>query len=206
MVTLADVEDKHVAAEANLREIHESDKRNAATALKYMEAYCARPSSSTDLPHNRPVTEQDRQELDKARKARDGMVTKHQSAINVLRGEQGLRLRNRTQRQTKELIQLDTKRRDQLAVLDAECDYELSQTRKDMDKRRKRLELWWSVETQIWRKRLEQETGVFFHGELPPVAWDEKVHVARICGGATAPKSLSSESVMISTASGCRER
>ncbi|GAB7336985.1 hypothetical protein MBLNU457_g2404t1 [Dothideomycetes sp. NU457] len=206
MATLADVEDKHVAAEANLRDNHEAEIRNAATALKYMEAYCARLSSGTDQPYNRPVTEQDRQELDKARKARDSMVTKHQNAINVLRGEQGLRLRNRTQRQAKELDQLEAKRRDQLALINAECDYELSQIRRDMDRRRRRLDLWWSIETQMWRKRLEQETGVYFHGELSPVAWNEGMRFTRICRGDTAPKPRSSEPLMMSMGSGAKER
>lgn len=206
IATLADVEDKHVAAEANLRDNHEAEKRNADTALKYMEAYCARISSGKNQPQNRPVSERDRQELEKARKARYGMDTKHQSAINVLRGEQGLRLRNRTQRQTKELNHLDTKRRDQLALIDAECDYEISQIRKDMARRRKRLELWWSIETQIWRKRLEQETGVYFHGELPPVAWTETIHYAPICHGDEGPRPHSSENVIMSTGSGANGR
>lgn len=203
MATMAHVEDKHVAAEATLRDNHEAEKRNAATALKHMEAYCARSLSGTDQPHNRPITEQDRQELEKARRARDGLVTKHQSAINVLRGEQGLRLQIRTQRQTKELNQLDAKQRDQLALIDNECDYELSQVRKDMDKRRKRIELSWSVETQMWRKRLEQDTGVYFQGELPPVAWDE-IHFARVCRSDTVPEPLGSETVMISTRPGAK--
>jgi len=205
MAILADVEDKHVVAEASLREIHEAEKRNTATALKYMEAFCAR-LSGTGQPHNRPITDQDRRELEKAQRARDGMEAKHQSAINVLRGEQGQRLRSRTQRQAREFEQLNARERDQFASIDADCKRELSLVRETIEGKRKRMELWWSLETKIWRKRLEQETGVFFDGKLPPVAWDDKVEVARIRGGDLASTSLRADGLVMSTGSGCRSR
>ncbi len=99
---MVEAEDKQVSAEADMRDAHAKEKRDHATALKHMIAYCAGTLSSGEL-HNRVVTEQDQVELTKARWVSDTMATKHESAINVLRAEQARRLRMRGERQEREV-------------------------------------------------------------------------------------------------------
>ena len=102
---ILEAEDRQVKVEADLREAHAQESRDQATALRHMEAYCA-GTYSTGEAHHRLVTKADIQELEKARRVRDGLWMKHQSAINILRGEQGRRMGFRVQRQEREVLEL----------------------------------------------------------------------------------------------------
>lgn len=140
-----------------------------------MEAYC-RGESSNGEPHHRAITSQDRRELEKARFNRDQMESRHSSAINVLRGEQNRRMMLRLQRQDEELEQLERKQERELRNLEKEAKDERREWEDAVRGRRERMEGWWELEIEIWRKRAERETGVPFDGSLPLVPWpsDEK--------------------------------
>lgn len=178
----SEAEDKQVTAEAALRASHSQEKRDNATALKHMEAYCA-GTYSTGEPHNRTITDQDRSELDKARRARDNMDSKHESAINVLRGEQGRRMRMREQRQDKALADLQKVQRKEEADLEKGCTAEKDKFRDMESEKRKRLSARWHVQNAIFLKKLEGETGVPLRGHLPAPEWGiekrlDSMHIA----------------------------
>ena len=158
IVATSEAEDKQVKAEADMREIHSQEKRDNATALKHMEAYCA-GRYSTGEPHKRTVTEQDCAERDKTRRNRDQMDARHGSAINVLRGEQGRRMKLRFQRQEKEVQDLDRAQRKAELELERAC----GQAAHDLDDtvadKRQRLRSRWELETAILAKKIEKEPG-----------------------------------------------
>lgn len=104
--SMSEAEDKQVKAEAEMRALHAQEERDSTTALRHMEAYCAGRYLSTGKPHGRTVTGQNLAELENARRAKEGMRARHESAINVLRAEQTRRLRLRGQRQAKEVVEL----------------------------------------------------------------------------------------------------
>jgi len=168
--TVADVEDKHVMAEANLRDAHKTEVRNTATALRHMEAYCRGESVTGEL-HNRTITEQDRRELEKTRHSRDHMDVKHTNAINVLRGEQNQRMKLRLQRQIREHEQLEERKNRAAESAQHEHIRELQDLNEEVQRRKAQLESWWNLQTEIWRKKQERDTGVLFDGTLPPIPW-----------------------------------
>jgi len=102
------------------------------------------------------------------------MDVRHQSAINVLRGEQNQRLRLRLQRQAKEIEQLDSKEQKDLQRLQHASDDELRAWEAAAQAKKEKLRSWWVLETEIWRKQHKYETGVSIDEVLPPLAWDEK--------------------------------
>lgn len=169
---ISDVEDKHVAAEAWLRDSHHTERRNTATALRHMEAYC-RGESANGQPHGRGVTDQDRRELERTRQMRDLMESRHESAINVLRGEQNQRMRLRLQRQEKETDRLERSKEAALTTADKEIHFQLQDWEEEVATKRARVESWWHLETEIWRKKLERDTGVLFDGDLPLISWQD---------------------------------
>ena len=115
--SMSEAEDKQVQAEATLRAQHAQEDRDSATALRHMEAYCAGHYVSTGAPHHRAVSAADVAELEHARRGREGMRGRQESAINVLRGEQARRLRLRSQRQEKEMVELRrAQRREELGM------------------------------------------------------------------------------------------
>lgn len=156
--------------EADLRETHEAERRNTATALRHMEAYC-RGETTTGEQHGRTVTDQDMRQLSKARYARDNMDTRQTGAINVLRGEQSRRMSRRLLKQEEELLQLEARQQRELDSIQQDHDNALRVWVQEVSKMKAKLQEWWSIETEIWRKRLEKETGAYFGGTLPPVSW-----------------------------------
>jgi hypothetical protein len=167
---IARIEDKHVLDEHEMREGHEVETRNNAIALKHMEAYCRGETTSGDL-HDRTITNQDQAELTKARRARDQMDAKHSGAISVLRGEQSRRISQRLLKQEEELAELEARQAKEIGSLQRECDDMVRDWDEETQKRRSRLETWWNIQIEIWRKKLERDTGVPFSGELPPIEW-----------------------------------
>lgn len=165
-LSLAEAEDKQVQAEADLLATHERELRDVATALKHMEAYCAGTLSSGE-PHSRTVTEQDRGELEKTRRARDAMAGRHEGAIRVLRGEQGRRMKARVARQERDVANLERAHRNESAEM--ERGFELSEGL-DIVKR-ETLVRRWAVQDAIFLRKLEVETGVVLGGRLPEVDW-----------------------------------
>jgi hypothetical protein len=167
---IARIEDKHVLDEHEMREGHEVETRNNAIALKHMEAYCRGETTSGDL-HDRTITDRDLAELTKARRARDQMEAKHSGAISVLRGEQSRRISQRLVKQEEELAELEARQVKEIGSLQRECDEMIRDWDDETQKRRSKLETWWNIQSEIWRKRLERDTGIHFSGELPPIEW-----------------------------------
>jgi hypothetical protein len=151
---MADAEDKQVKAEADLRELHLQERRDNATALKHMEAYCAGTYSNGEA-HGRTVTDQDLLELDKARRTRDTMDTKHNNAINVLRGEQGRRIKLRAQRQERVVQDLKRAQRSEELEFERKCTSELLAVDTSRAKRQKRILARWELQVAILVKQVE---------------------------------------------------
>ena len=152
----AEAEDKQVKAEADMRETHAQEKRDNATALKHMEAYCA-GTYSTGKANNRIVTEQDVAELEKTRRIRDGMDSKHESAINVLRGEQGRRMRLRGQRQEKELQELRRAQRKEELEFERACTSEINRFEDLKEEKSKKIRSRWEVQVAVFTKKIANE-------------------------------------------------
>ena len=168
---MSEAEDKQVKAEADMRETHAQEKRDNATALKHMEAYCA-GTYSTGNPHNRTVTEQDRAELDKTRRVRDAMDAKHNSAINVLRGEQGRRMKLRAQRQERELQELRRAQRKEELELERACTNDLHRFDESVVEKRKKMRVWWDIQGAILTKRGPTEMDATLDPTFGPVHWE----------------------------------
>lgn len=165
-ISLAEAEDKQVLAEADLLATHERENRDLATALKHMEAYCAGTLGGGE-PHGRTVTDQDRGELEKTRRAREAMASRHEGAIRVLRGEQGRRLKGRMARQEREIASLERAHRNEAAEM--ERSFELTEGL-DLVKR-EALSRRWEVQDAIFLRKLEVDTGVVLGGRLPGLDW-----------------------------------
>ena len=170
---ISEAEDKQVKAEGDLRDNHAREKRDNATGLKHMEAYCA-GTYATGSAHNRTVTDQDRAELEKARKIRDEMDLKHESAINVLRGEQGRRLKLRVQRQDKELQELRRSQRKEELEFERQCNGETLALQTLAGEKRKKIRARWELQNAALGKRIEHGTGMMLAGRLPITEWPEE--------------------------------
>ena len=166
----SDAEDKQVKAESDLLEAQEKERCDNATALKHLEAYCAGTYSNGES-HDRVITDQARLELDKARWHRDSMGVRHESAINVLRGEQNRRLRLRAVRQDRELQDLRRQQRKEELELERSCNGELAKLNDSLDEKRRKI--CWRQELQmaIFAKKVEAETATQLECRLPIADW-----------------------------------
>ncbi|KAF4549339.1 Hypothetical protein D9617_22g066850 [Elsinoe fawcettii] len=171
--TLVTVEDMHVSAEADLRESQETERRNTHTALRHMEAYC-RGESANGEPHGRTISDQDRLELVKAQRLRDNMDIRHESAINVLRGEQNHRMRQRLKRHDQEIDQLNRRRERELDRIKRDFISETREWSAEMQRKKATLERWWIIETQICLKKHGESMGLSFDDLLTPLAWSRE--------------------------------
>ncbi|KAK5709897.1 hypothetical protein LTR17_019343 [Elasticomyces elasticus] len=152
ILAMAEAEDKQVQAEADMRNHHDREIKDNATALKHMEAYCAGTYSSGE-PHNRPVTAQDLAELEKTKRSRESMDARHDNAINVLRGEQSRRIRLRAQRQERELQELRRVQRKEELEQERLFTQEIADLEREVGERRTRLQKRWQLETAIATKQ-----------------------------------------------------
>jgi len=193
-IAMSDAEDKQVKAEADMRDIHGQEKRDNATALKHMEAYCA-GTYGTGESHNRLVTDQDRAELEKARRIRDQMDSKHESAINVLRGEQNRRIKLRAQRQDKE--EQDLRKAQRKEELDMERSWAMDMHTLDDTAavKRQKLQMSWRLQTAILLRRIEIVTGLTMPARTPSLEWHTDVGNGRLPPSppSTAGASIGSE-------------
>ncbi|OQO00569.1 hypothetical protein B0A48_13059 [Cryoendolithus antarcticus] len=170
-LALADAEDKQVTAESTLREVHDQAYRVNVTALKQQEAYCA-GTYSDGQPHGRTITALDRTELDKTRRTRDNMASRQESAINVLRGEQGRRIRARVQRQDKEAADLEVLQEREIDALGRHNVAELEELGTIEKEKKTRLATRWRMQTMILMRRagIEEEDVEACQGIV--VDWD----------------------------------
>jgi hypothetical protein len=192
---MAEAEDKQVKAEADMRESHAQEKRDNATALKHMEAYCA-GTYSTGEPHNRTVTEQDRAELEKTRRIRDAMDAKQSSAINVLRGEQGRRIKLRAQRQEREIQELRRAQRKEELELERACTNDNHRLDESAAEKRKKMRVRWEIQGAILAKRGPGDMDTALETTFGPVHWERQEQNAPT--GALRPHDTVTESTSIS--------
>lgn len=186
-LAMADAEDKQVKAESDLRETQDQERRDNATALKHMEYYCSGIYSTGD-PHARHITPQDLAELDKARRHRDQMPTKHASQINVLRGEQSRRMRLRAQRQHRELHDLQRQQRQQELELERACTRQRLRLDDNVASKHRKVRWRWELQMAVFAKKVEAETGVRVACRLPTAAWAARESSASVPVSASAPR------------------
>ncbi|KAK4543449.1 hypothetical protein LTR36_005592 [Oleoguttula mirabilis] len=195
----SEAEDKQVKAEADMRQAQSQEGRDNATALKHMEAYCA-GIYRTGEPHNRTITEQDLAELEKTRRIRDQMDAKHESAINVLRGEQGRRMKLRCQRQDREVLDLRKTQIKEELDLELKCAQELHQLDDGAAEKKRCTRLRWQIQNAMLVKQYESEAGVLVRGRLPSVEWlPDNAFDSAAVPGATSLEHLESGKAGIST-------
>lgn len=187
---MSDAEDRQVQAEADMRQAQSREKRDNTTALKHMEAYCAGIYSTGEL-HGRIITEQDLTELEKTRRARDQMDAKHESAINVLRGEQSRRMKLRAQRQEREVQELRKAQGKDVLELARVCAQEVHQAEDCAAGKKHSIRLRWQIQNSMVVKRYELESGVVVQGRLPSLEWPSDYSVE----GGIAPRPANLERV-----------
>ena len=192
--SMAEAEDKQVKAEGDMRETHAQEKRDNATALKHMQAYCA-GTYSTGEPHNRTVTEQDCAELEKTRRIRDAMDAKHSSAINVLRGEQGRRMKLRAQRQEREVQELRRAQRKEELELERACTNDLHRFDESVAEKRKKMRVRWEIQGAILAKRGPTDIDTALGTTFGPVNWERQERNALT--GAPRPHDTVTESTSV---------
>ncbi|KAK5117436.1 hypothetical protein LTR85_008821 [Meristemomyces frigidus] len=185
---MSEAEDKQVKAEADMRQAQSKEKRDNATALKHMEAYCA-GTYRTGEPHNRTITEQDLAELEKTRRTRDQMDAKHESAINVLRGEQSRRMKSRSLRQDREVLELRKAQSKEELELERACEQELHQMDDNAAEKKRNIRLRWQIQDAMVVKKFECESGVMVRGQVPSMEWQPS-HLVDTAAGSSDPKSL----------------
>ncbi|KAF2653573.1 hypothetical protein K491DRAFT_780242 [Lophiostoma macrostomum CBS 122681] len=167
------LDESQIVAEHDLRKAQDQEIANVATALKYMEAYCAGscPSNSDIAP--KEVTDEDRKKLSRQQLIQEKLPAKHESAINVLRARQEKDTRNRLQKQKTELQQLETER--ERNTRNEELQYTRDTTHLDalIDARRKRVVHRWHLQFEIWRRDWEKQHGTIIRVRLPHEEWPE---------------------------------
>lgn len=153
-VAITWAEDKQVKAESDVLEAHDGEKRNNATALKHMEAYCA-GTYSDGTPHSRAITSQDLLELEKKREIRDGLDLRHQNAINILRGGQSRRMKLRLERQAKEVQELQRAQRMEELEFERACTAEGVAFEGWKEEKKNRMRGRWEIRGMIMAKKAD---------------------------------------------------
>ena len=156
--------------EHDLRESHRAETQNVATALKYMEAYCAGPNPAhPEISY--AVTDEDREKLERQRILQKKLPAKHDSVINVLRAKQERDVKVKLQKQQSEMEQLEQDHADDTNAEQAM--YETDSRRLDaiIQTRRSRVVRRWNLRFEIWRKDWEKQHGTTLHGKIPHEDW-----------------------------------
>ncbi|KAI5924444.1 hypothetical protein F4810DRAFT_700589 [Camillea tinctor] len=171
--TSANLEDRQVAAEMELRSTLEQSERNVRIRLKHMEAYCdglgQQPNSEMPV---RVVTERDLRELGQQYNLEKNMKQLHQAKINVMRDRQAKDLEDLLDRQEAEMNKLIEKNAKEIEILEsgfADEDEALTTT---FNKRKASREKCWKLEMEIMQKELEKDKGVRY-APMAPIAWPQ---------------------------------
>lgn len=144
--------------EHDLRNTHDTETQNVATALKHMEAYCAGPNPvNSDIIYT--VTDDDRNKLECQRTVQTKLPAKQESAINVLRAKQERDTKNKIQKQKAELQQLDADYEKERHAQELQYAKDCSQLEAVIQARRSRIDCRWNLKLEIFRKQWEKETG-----------------------------------------------
>ncbi|KAH7127132.1 hypothetical protein B0J11DRAFT_295742 [Dendryphion nanum] len=164
------LDESQILAELDMRKVHDIEAKNAATALKHMEAYCSGSNpGNPDVVH--AVTEDDRGKLARQRRLLEKLPAKQDSAINVLRARQEKDTNLRRLKQQAELQQLDADyERDKRAAEELHLK-ESSRLDKIIESRRQRLTHRWDLKFEIWRRDWESQHGNPLPGRFPHEQW-----------------------------------
>ncbi|KAI0119093.1 hypothetical protein F4814DRAFT_226016 [Daldinia grandis] len=167
--TAANLEDRQVAAEMELRSTLEQSERNVRIRLKHMEAYCDGLGKNPDggMP-SRTVTERDLRELGQQYNVEKNMMQLHQAKINVMRDRQAKALEELLERQESEMGKLIEKNRKELENLESDFSDEEDALTTAMSQRRAALQKRWELEIEVKRKELENDRGLNYASVSPP--------------------------------------
>ena len=169
--TAAQLEDRQVAAELELRSTLEQSERSVRIRLKHMEAYCDGLGRNTTVQMpQRTVTERDLRELGQQYNLRDNLERIHQSKINVLRDRQAKRMEELLERQEAELEKLQAKGQEELEDLAAQFAHETDEIQAVESARRQRLEHRWKLCVEVLCKELEESEGLRY-AQIPSPRW-----------------------------------
>jgi hypothetical protein len=172
---LSEAEDKQILAEAALRETHVIEKFSVDTCIRHMEAYCAGTLSNGDA-HGRTITDVDLERLATTRHEKAMMQGRHFSAINVLRGEQGRRIKLRKQRQERELQELARQQRREELEFERKCSAEIAKLESGLGSKKRKIEWRWELQMAVLAKRCWEGEGEVEEGlRLPTVEWSPRI-------------------------------
>lgn len=172
--TAANLEDRQVAAEMELRSTLEQSERNVRIRLKHMEAYCdglgQKPNSNMPL---RVVTERDLRELGQQYNVEKNMRQLHQAKINVMRDRQAKALEELLDRQEKEMDRLMEKNNKEVENLESDFADEEDVLAMTFNRRRSTMEKRWQISMEILRKEIENEKGERY-SVMEPLEWPQE--------------------------------
>ena len=151
------LEDRHVIEEMELLESQKLEMRNCEIALKHMQAYCRSSSDPACETPNREVTLQDRRNLERQYWLRNNLPRRHESAVNVMREQQGRQLKNRSLKQMSQVNDLQTAQEKELQALDEKMQGEIRELDGLMLQRKERLIHRWDLAVDIWKHCREQD-------------------------------------------------
>ncbi|KAJ8119157.1 hypothetical protein ONZ43_g3849 [Nemania bipapillata] len=171
--TSANLEDRQVAAEMELRCTLEQSEKHVRVRLKHMEAYCDAlgRNPNSEMP-SRVVTERDLRELGQQYNLERNMKQLHQAKINVMRDRQTKALEQLLERQECEVGRLKHKNAKEVEHLESGFADEEDILTATFSARQSTLEIRWRLEMEIMRKELEDERGVKYN-LLPPLEWPQ---------------------------------
>jgi len=135
-----------------------------------MEAYCSGINPAhPDLVHT--ATVEDRKKLARQHKIQQNLPSKHESAINVLRGRQEKETELKLEKQAAELETLDATYEEEKDAEEAKYLSDRSRLADLVAARRKNALCRWDLKFEIWRHKFEAQHGTKLIGRLPHAEW-----------------------------------
>ena len=153
-----------------LRDAHDQEQRNCLLALRHMEGYC---NGHDPDGTGRVVTLEDRRKLERQYSAWNGMDKRHESAINIMREQQGRQMRARTMKQVNEVSQLQAIQAKESKELTDAMTLELRELEAIFGQRKGRLIKRWNTATDTWKGWREKDEGVEISYPIAPLEWPE---------------------------------
>lgn len=164
------MEDRHVAAEMELRESLAQERKSCLIRLRHMEQYCGTGKTQPGFPARR-VTERDLRQLSQQYDLRDDMGRMHEARINVMREKQARQLEGLEKRQREAEEQLASQHETEMQALEASFASDEARFQLLFSGRKERLMKKWMREEEELRARLTQQTGQAYGPLLPPMSW-----------------------------------
>jgi hypothetical protein len=169
--TAANLDDRQVVAEMELRSMLEQSEKNVRIRLRHMEAYCdgLGQTPTRGIPA-RVVTEKNLRELGQQYNLERNMKQLHQAKINVMRDRQAKALEQLLERQESEMQRLIEKNGKEKEQLESEFADKEDGLATAFSVRQSMLELRWRLEMEVMRKELEIERSLQY-APFPPLEW-----------------------------------